>query len=74
MYNGRPFLADSHANALYMLNEEYLFLAPHKDENMRFEPFQKPIQQNVRVAKIFWMGALVSDNNRRHGKLAAITA
>lgn len=45
MFNGIPFLADSHApaNHVFMLNENYLHLFAHKDEDMRFEPFQKPI-------------------------------
>ncbi len=38
------------------------------------EPFVKPINQNVKTAKIFWMGVLASSNNRRHGILDAITA
>lgn len=76
MFNGIPFIADSHcpANHIFLINEDYLSLYVHKDEDMRFEPFQKPINQNVRVAKIFWMGGLGSSNNRLHGKLSAITA
>lgn len=76
MFNGVPFLADSHcpANHVFMLNEAYLHLFVHKDEDMRFEAFSKPINQNVKVAKVFWMGALGSSNNRLHGKLSALTA
>lgn len=76
MFNGVPFIADSHAPAshIFILNENYLHLFVHKDEDMRFEPFQKPISQNVKVAKIFWMGALGSSNNRLHGKLSAVAA
>lgn len=76
MFNGVPFLSDSHcpANHIFLINENYLHLFVHKDEDMRFEPFQKPINQNVKVAKVFWMGALGSSNNRLHGKLSALTA
>lgn len=76
MFNGIPFLADSHcpASHIFLLNENYLHLFVHKDEDMRFEPFIKPINQNVKVAKIFWMGALGSSNNRLHGKLSAVAA
>lgn len=76
MFNGKPFLADSHATdgELHMINEEYIYLAPHKDENWRIEPFQKPINQNIRLSKIYWMGALICDNRRRHGIMSAITA
>lgn len=75
MFNGVPIIADSHcpSSHLFFLNEDYLNLYVHKDENMRMEDFQKPINQNVKVAKIYFMGALCSSNNRLHGKFSAIT-
>jgi hypothetical protein len=76
MFNGSPFISDSHCptNHIFMLNEKYLHLFAHKDEDMRFEPFQKPINQNVKVGKVYWMGALGSSNNRLHAKLSAVAA
>lgn len=76
MFNGIPFIADSHcpASHILILNEKYLYLFAHKDEDMRFEPFVKPINQNVRVAKVYWMGALGSSNNRLMGKLSAVAS
>ncbi len=76
MFNGTPFIAGSKVPSahIFMLNEDYLHLAAHKDEDMRFEPFQKPVNQNVRVAKVYWMGILGSDNNRMHGKFTAVAA
>ncbi len=76
MFNGVPFIADSHcpANNVIMINENYLHLFVHKDEDMRFDPFIKPINQNVRSAKIYWTGALGSSNNRLHGRLSALAA
>lgn len=76
MFNGVPFIADSHCptSNIMLINEKYLHLFVHKDEDMRFEPFIKPINQNVRVAKIYWMGALGSSNNRLHGKLSAVAS
>lgn len=75
MFNGKPVIADSYcpSGKMFFLNENYLHLFVHKDEDMRFEPFQKPINQNVKVAKIFWAGALGSSNNRLHGALTALT-
>lgn len=74
MFNGKPVIVDSKAPTGYwvMLNEDYLDLVVHKDENMRFEPFAKPINQNVKVAHIYWAGALGSYNNRMHGALTAL--
>jgi hypothetical protein len=76
MFNGSPFIADSHcpASHIFILNEKYLHLFAHKEEDMRFSPFINPINQNVKVGKIYWMGAFGSSNNRLHGKLSAVAA
>jgi len=76
MFNGCPVIDDSHAPASHMffLNEKYLHLYYHKDENFRFEPFQKPVNQNAKIAKIYWMGAFGTSNARMQGALTAITA
>lgn len=76
MFNGLPFIAGSKVTSghIFMLNEAYLHLWVHKDEDMRFEPWQKPVNQNVKVAKIFWMGAFGTSNARMHGKLTAVAA
>jgi hypothetical protein len=76
LFNGQSYVVDASCPAgdLYMLNLDYLDLYPHKDENFRFEKFIKPINQNVKLAKVYWMGCLASSNNRRHGLLGAITA
>lgn len=76
MFNGIPIISDSHCPTyhLFLLNEKYLDLVVHKDENFRFEPFIKPKDQNVKTAKIFWAGALTSSNNRMQAKAEAIAA
>jgi hypothetical protein len=76
MFQGIPLIDDSHCPTGYMffLNEKYLALYYHKDENFRFEEFQKPVNQNVKVAKIYWMGAFGASNNRMQAALTAITA
>lgn len=76
MFNGVPWIADDYApsNNIILLNENYLHLCVHKDEDMRFSGFQKPENQNIRLGQIFWMGALASSNNRMHGRLSAVAA
>ena len=76
MFQGVPVVDDSQCPSGYMffLNEKYLKLAYHKDADFKFEAFAKPINQDAKVAKILWMGALVSSNNRMHGAMSAITA
>jgi len=76
MFSGIPVIADSKcpASNMFILNENYLSLMVHKDENMKFEDFRKPINQNAHIARILWFGAFGSSNNRLHGRLSAITA
>lgn len=76
MFNGVPFIADDFApsNNIIMLNEEFISLCVHKDEDMRFSGFQKPENQALRLGQVFWMGALCSSNNRMHGRLSAIAS
>jgi len=72
--NGIPLIVDSHQTSGYMhlLNEKYINLRYHKDENFRFDPFKKPINQNVTVAHIFWTGALTCNNCRMQGEFSAL--
>lgn len=76
MFNGVPFIAGSKvpSSHIFMLNEKYLKLDAHKDENMRFSKFQEPNNQNIKVAKVYWMGVFGTDNARMHGKFTAIAA
>lgn len=76
MFNGKPWIPDSHcpANYVFGFNENMLHLFVHKDEDMRFEEFAKPVNQNIKLAKIYSMMALASSNNRMHFVLSAITA
>ena len=76
MFNGIPIVHDSHcpANHLFFINMDHLHLFYHPKRNMSFEPFQKPINQQVKVSRILWMGAFGSSNNRLHGALTGITA
>lgn len=76
MFNGKAVIVDSHcpSNYFWFLNEDYLDLYYHPDEDFRFEPFQKPINQNVKVAKIYWAGAFGTSNARMQGVLSALTS
>lgn len=76
MFNGVPWLIDSKAPSTHVvaLNEDYLELYGHKDEWFRFDPFQNPANQNVKVAHIFSMMVFASSNQRMHLALTALTA
>jgi hypothetical protein len=75
LFNGIPVIVDSHCTALelYMINENYLEMVAHKDENFSFEPFIKPVNQNVARAKVYWAGALTCSNCRMQKKYTALT-
>lgn len=76
MFNGLPVIVDSHCPANYFIfeNEDYEYLYYHGEENFRFEPFAKPVNQNVRTAKIYWAGAFGSSNLRMFGALTGLTS
>ncbi len=76
LFNGIPFISDSHTPSahVFFLNEKHLWLYYHPERNFSTEPYQKPLNQQVKVSRILWMGCLASSNNRLHGKLSAITA
>jgi hypothetical protein len=76
LFNGAPMIVGPKVPSghIEFLNEEHLKLFVHKDEDMRFEDFQKPVNQNVKVAKVYWMGAHGTDNCRMLGALTAISA
>jgi hypothetical protein len=77
MLNGSTVVADLHVsdagttteadNRIYLLNTKFLDFVTHADENMRLEPFAKPVDQAVGVAHIMWAGELTSSANHRHG-------
>lgn len=76
MFNGIPWLVDSHAPSAHVfgLNEKHLWLAYHPERNFTNEPFLKPINQQVKTSRILWMGGFGSSNNRCHFKMSGITA
>jgi hypothetical protein len=76
LFNGVPFIAGSKvpSSHIFMLNEKYLNLYFHPKEDMRFEPFQKPVNQNIQIAKIYWAGNAGVSNARMHGKFTAVAA
>jgi hypothetical protein len=75
MFNSKPVIVDSHVPSGYLfgINENYLHLFYHPEEDFRMEPFKRLERQNVKAAQIFWAGALGSSNNRMHFGFSALT-
>lgn len=76
LFNGVPFLVDSHvqANHLYMLNEDFINLAVSPRGDFYMEDFQTAINQDAMVSKLFWAGNLVLTNCAVHAKFTSLTA
>jgi len=70
-FKNAAIVADSHCpdSTMLMLNTKYLDFKVHSKRNFSFQDFQKPINQDARTAKIFWMGQLVCTNPRMQGMI-----
>ena len=70
-FKGADIVADSHCpdGVMLFLNTKYLDFKVHSKRNFSFQDFQKPINQDARTAKIFWMGQLVCTNPRMQGMI-----
>lgn len=76
-FNMADFVVDSYCPSSYcfFVNTKKLILKSYSERNFpgEMEAFQKPINQDVRVAHFFWMGALISVENRKLGAMTALT-
>lgn len=74
MYRNTPVVVDDHcpAGKMFFLNERYLQFRHHRKRNFAFEGFQKPVNQDARVAKIQWLGALTCSNASRQGVITGL--
>lgn len=75
-FNGLPVLAASNCPALhwFFVNENYIYVFAHAEEDMRMDDFERPRNQAVKSAHVFWAGAIGSSNNRYHGKFSVLAA
>ena len=75
-FMGTPVVVDSHCPAgfAFFLNEKYLKLIVHTEDDFNFEEFQKPVNQEVHIAKILWSGQLITSNARMQGVFTDIGA
>lgn len=81
LFNNIPWVVDSHVplgdgsnTKIYMLNEEYVFLAVSPRADFRLEDFQTPPNQDAMVAKLLWAGELAFTNVATQAVMTAINA
>ena len=66
--HGRAITVDSHCGATdaWIVNTDFLSMVAAKGRNFTMDPWQKPVNQDARIARILWAGQLVSKSGRRH--------
>jgi len=52
---------------VYFLNEKYMGYKHHSKRNFTFDGYEKPVDRDIRVGKILWMGALCFSSPRMLG-------
>jgi hypothetical protein len=57
----------------YFLNTKFFKLRYESSTNFVMGPFQKPVNQDAKVAHILWMGNLTCSNRRKQGVLGKIS-
>lgn len=74
MYNGIPFLVDSHmkAKSIYFVNEDYVKMYVHSQEDMAVQSFKQLEDVNACKERILLTGNLLCNNRRFQAELADI--
>jgi hypothetical protein len=74
MYNGIPFLIDSHmkAKSIFFVNEDYVKLYVHSQEDMAVQSFKQLEDINAVKERMLLTGNLLCNNRRFQAELADI--
>lgn len=62
------------AGNLYMLTSDYIWVYVDSQTDFITTEFQRPVNQDARVAQILWYGNLAQSNSARQGLMDGITA
>ncbi len=82
LFNGTPWVVDSHVpdgpnssnSAIFLLNEDFFWLAVSPKSDFYMTEFQESINQNAMTARVEWTGNLICTNSARQSKMTALTA
>lgn len=69
--NGSDTLTTT-SESWYMINSKFFMMKYHKGTNFTPTPFQKPENQDAKVAHILWLGGIGLKNRRKHGVMGSI--
>jgi hypothetical protein len=56
----------------FLINEKFTKFVVQKKRDFNFTGFERPINQDLDIAKIFWMGSLVCSRPGYNGAFTAI--
>lgn len=75
-YKGVPIVFDEDcpADSMYYLNSEFIKLVAAKGRNFVTTPFQRPENQDAKVAQILWAGNLLTFKRDQQGLIANLNA
>ena len=76
LFKSSPMVFDSQATAgvMYFLNSDVLEFVINSGTNFSMTDWEKPADQDLRVAQILFAGDLITTNRRKLGKLTGIIA
>ncbi len=82
LFNGTPWVVDSHVpdgpnssnSAIFLINEDFIWLAVSPKSDFYMVDFQEAINQNAMTARIEWTGNLVCTNCSRQSKMTNVSA
>lgn len=72
VYAGTTDTTTTTGGTAYFLNTQFFRLRYESSTNFVMGPFQKPVNQDGKVAHILWMGNLTCSNRRKQGVLGKI--
>jgi len=66
-FQGQPWVSDLHcpADAIFMLNMDFFHLVTHKKRDFQLKPFVQPVDQDVNIAWVKWMGNITCSDPSR---------
>lgn len=75
-YKGATWMFDlnSTAGTIYGINTKCMELVTHQDRRFVMSEWVKPSDQDLKVAQVFWMGELTTNNRRKMFYLSGVTA
>lgn len=79
LYRGAPWVADPRAprasavEKVYLIDESAVNLYVHPARDFAFDGWRKPVDQDARVAYLFWRGELCFSERRSSGVISDVT-